>query len=328
MPFAPQPGDHQAVTPAACHAPKLRLLAAITLALASTLAARPAAAIVFQDSTAQSAGLGAGLSYLNAEAALTITLSNSTQVGCSASLLSGGLYLLTAAHCVTGDTNTLTATSISINFANTGYTTSTTSYVVDPTWTGVLTTGGDLAVLKLATAITSITGYTLNTAASAIGDTVILTGYGLTGYGATGYVGGTFGTLRYGANVYDAVYSNVPSVYAFDFDKVGTNASNVIGAGALGSTEAMIAPGDSGGASLVNIGGTWEIVGVHDFLDCLTNGCTPNSTFGQLGGDTSVYANAAWIDAAIGIPEPATALVLGPVLFGLALRRRASKAKR
>lgn len=304
--------------------PAPRILSALTLALVA-LAAHPAAAIVYQDATAQSAGLGAGLSYLNAEAELTVSLSNTTQVGCSASLLSGGLYLLTAAHCVTGDTGSLTATSIAIDFANTGYTTTAASYVVDPTWTGSITTGGDLAVLKLATAITSITGYTLDTAASALGDTVILTGYGLTGVGATGYVSNTFGTLRYGANVYDAVYSDVPSVYAYDFDKVGTNADNVTGGGAIGSTEAMIAPGDSGGASLVNIGGTWEIVGVHDFLDCITNGCTPNSSFGQLGGDTSVYADAAWIDSAIGVPEPGTALLLAPALLALAARRQVRK---
>lgn len=281
------------------------------LAAALLLAARPATALVYQSTTALNASLGAGIAALNAEAKLNITYNNGSSAGCSASLLSGGLYLLTAAHSATGDADNLTASSISITFANTGLTTTAASYVVDPVWNGSLTNGGDLAILSLASAITSITGYGLATAFSAVGDTVTLAGYGDTGVGSTGYVNNTFGTLHYGNNVYLGTYSNAPTVYILSFAATGPYAT-------------MLGPGDSGGASLVNIGGSYEIVGVHDFIACLTNGCTANSSFGQYGGDTSVYANATWIDSVIGVPEPASATLLGLALLALRARRRPS----
>ncbi len=92
----------------------------------------PAYAIVFQTVADQTAGLGAGQAFLDAEAKLTIGLSDGSQAGCSGSLLAGGQYVLTAAHCVTGGTNTLSARSISVNFANTGLTVTTSNYVVIP----------------------------------------------------------------------------------------------------------------------------------------------------------------------------------------------------
>lgn len=288
------------------------------------LASYPAQAIVFQDATAQSAGLGAGQSFLDGEAALTISMSDNTTGGCTGSLLAGGLYVLTAAHCVTGGSNNLLASFISLSFANVGLSLTATQYVVDPTWTGNLLDGGDLALIKLSAPVTTITGYTLDTAGSLVGAAVVMAGYGNTGVGATGYVGGSFGVLRYGRNVYDGTYSDVPLVYASDFDKVGTSAYNAFGPGAVGSDEALIAPGDSGGGSLVQIGNTWELVGVHDFIGCVTTNCTPNSSFGQIAGDSSVYANQAWLASVLNVPEPGTATLAVVALAGLAVavRRR------
>ncbi len=288
------------------------------------LASHPSQAIVFQDASAQSAGLGAGQSFLNGEAALIVSLSNNTTGGCTGSLVAGGRYVLTAAHCLTGATATLSATSIALNFANVGLNLTAVEYFIDPTWTGNLFDGGDLALIKLAAQVTTITGYALNTSNSQVGATVVMAGYGNTGVGATGYVGGSFGVLRYGRNVYDGTYTEVPSVYASDFDKFGTSAFNAFGGGAVGATEVLVAPGDSGGGSLLQVGSAWELVGVHDFIACTTSNCTPNSSFGQIAGDSSVYANRAWLLSVLNVPEPGSAPLTAVALVGLAVavRRR------
>lgn len=301
---------------------------AVSLAIAAlALAAPRAEAIVFQDATAQSNGVGMGTPYLDGEAGLIVSLNNATAVICSGSLLAGGDYVLTAAHCVTGSDDTLAATGISVTFANISLTVGAASYVVDPTWDGVIDNGGDLAVIKLSTPVTSITGYTIDTTDDAVGQVVTLAGYGDTGYGAAGYTNNSFGTLRFGQNSYDGTFTAAPSIYGFDFDKFGDPSSNLFGGNAVGPNEVMIGPGDSGGGSLVEIAGIWNIVGVHDFIGCFTYQCTPNSSFGQYGGDTSVQANAGFILEAV--PEPASVPVLAAALaLAGAVRWRARAAHR
>jgi hypothetical protein len=286
-----------------------RWLAAVAT-LFTVLITQPAWAIVFQSTAAQTAGLGADQSFLNGEAKLTINLSDGSQDGCSGSLVGGGSYILTAAHCVTGESGTLSATGISIDFANTGLTLSAVTYLVDPIWNGSITNGGDLALIALSTPVTSIGSYMLDTTASAVGDTVTLAGYGLTGVGSTGSVANTFGTLYVGQNIYLGTYSDAPTVYAYGFNSSGPEA-------------VMIAPGDSGGGAFVDVGGTLELAGVHDFITCTQMNCTPNSSFGQLGGDTSIYADAPWLDSIL-VAEPASLAIMATGLAGMAFisRRR------
>jgi hypothetical protein len=290
---------------------------ALLITLVGLVCSHPARAIVFQDTTAQNTGLGSSQGLLDGEARLIIGLSDGSTVGCSGSLLAGGQYVLTAAHCVTGDSGALSASNVSLDFANVGLTLTATRYLVDPVWNGSLTNGGDLALISLGAPVTSIAGYQLDTSSSAMGQVVALAGYGDTGVGSTGYQGSTFGTLYYGQNTYDGLYGIAPTVYGYDFDQYGTTTYNVYGGGAVGSNEVMIAPGDSGGGSFINVGGTLELVAVHDFISCVQQGCTPTSSFGQIGGDTSLYADASFVNSIL-VPEPASLWMIATGMAGLA----------
>lgn len=269
--------------------------------------------------TSPSNWLGSGVSALDGMAKLILTRSDGTYI-CSGSLVAGGEYILTAGHCVTGGSATATTSSVSVSFLGGSVTASSNTYYVDPTWNGNLSAGNDLALIKLSSTITSITGYTLDYS-SALGNTVLLSGYGNTGTGSTGYVNGTYGTLHYGYNQYDYFFPS--AIYYYDFDG---NGNNLFGTSGLGTSEALIAPGDSGGGTLVNVGGIWQLAGVHSFIGCNTLNCTPNSSFGQYAGDVSIAANSAWLlsylDTVMSAAEPGSVALLIAALGMTGIRRR------
>jgi hypothetical protein len=303
------------------------VFAALAGASIALVASMPAQAIV--SSVSSSDWVGSGVDYLDGVGELTLTRSDGT-FGCSGSLIAGGQYVLTAAHCLGGEAGSATTSNISLSFMNGAVTASTDTYYIDSAWTGDLTAGNDLALIKLSTAITTISGYNLDLS-SAQGATMVLAGYGFTGTGTTGSTSGTFGTLYYGENQYDAGktyttrngYSS--SVYLYDFDNL-TGSDSVFGSTGLGASEALIAPGDSGGASLVYVNGQWELAGVHSFLSCLADGCVLNSTYGEIGGDVSVAGQSAWLLSYIAaVPEPHTWAMLFAglgMVGGIARHRR------
>lgn len=274
---------------------------------------------------------GAIATALQAEGMLILTRSDGS-FGCSGSLLAGGQYVLTAAHCVSGDQGTATTSSISISFQSGTVTTAATTYYVDPAWSGNLAAGNDLALIKLSSPITTLTGYSLYQS-SAQGAQFLLAGYGLTGTGTAGATDNTFGSLHYGYNQYDSsgsIYSTQVSsaVYLFDFDDGQSGSShNLFGSTGLGADEALIARGDSGGGSFIDVDGIWELAGVHSFIGS-TDG-TLNSSFDEYAGDISVAANAAWLDSylAAPIPEPQSYALLLAGLSALGLLARNKKAR-
>lgn len=301
------------------------------LALILAISSAPAHAIV--SSTADSLLSGTDVDYLDAIAKLTLTRSDGTYV-CSGSLLAGGLYVLTAAHCVTGSDAKATTSNITLSWNEGAVTATTSSYVVATGWDGGLEDGTDLALIQLSSAVTAIDGYALYSSSAQGGD-VLVAGYGKTGTGATGATG-SFGTLYYGFNEYDAdsrVYQMndiSTSIYLYDFDN-GTRSANLFGSLGLGaSLEATIAPGDSGGASLIYSDGEWYLAGVHSFIGCASPSCTANSSFGDYAGDVSVFGQLAWLQsyvATAAVPETQTYALF---LAGLGLivsfsRRRAGQ---
>ncbi|MEK8048815.1 trypsin-like serine protease [Ideonella sp. DXS22W] len=319
--------------------PRKLALAAPLLALLAT-ASEPAQAIV---STTASSNWLATDDSLDGVAKLLINGST----GCSGTLLAGGAYVLTAAHCVTNSSGQLTATQISVTLdggAVTAQVSASSQISVYGSWNGsTLGLNNDLALLKLDSAVTSVEGYQVY-AGQSLGSTVILAGYGYTGTGSTGYSSGSFGTLHWGMNTYDLLYSGRSGSLVYDFDD-GTTAHNATGSTGLGSTEAGIAPGDSGGASFIAAAdGSYYLVGVHSFggretgSDTTDIDGTLNGSYGEYAGDTGFYsaATARWLIGLAGsgvvvtslptvaglVPEPGSAALMAAGGLLLALRRR------
>lgn len=277
---------------------------------------------------------------------------------CSGSLLAGGAYVLTAAHCVTGSDGTKTTSPVSVQFRGGTVSASVSSpsqqISLFATWHGQGAQGrnlgwnNDLALLRLDTAVNAVTGYQV-LGVDPIRATVVLAGYGYVGIGASGFTTSSgLGTLHWGANEYETIFPGRSS-YLFDFDDgdPAQNALQYFGTSSLGlpkitpagsPREAMIAPGDSGGASFVVAnGGTFYLAGVHSFLAQLNLpgvdvDLTLNGSFGEIGGDTVLFtaANAAWITQVTGllpvtsVPEPASGAILlaGGAMLAVAWSRR------
>ncbi len=245
---------------------------------------------------------------------------------CSGSLLAGGQYVLTAAHCADDFTKMTVQFGWQDGKAAITRNVSVGNAYVNKSWTGALDTGADIAILKLDTAVTTINGYKLSTT-NDVGKEYLMAGYGTTQLAttnsATNWNDGNWG--HYAFNRFDVdsqtfnrvagdynVYDYDPSYYApgvtymSDFDN-GTAARNTLGriAGVtgnnwtsdtgLGAREGLIAGGDSGGGDFVWNGTEWLLSGVHSWgwqgssacPDFGLAGCDNASRNGSSFGDLS-----------------------------------------
>ncbi|MEO1498009.1 MAG: trypsin-like serine protease [Planctomycetota bacterium] len=278
---------------------------------------------------------------------------------CSSSLMQGGRFLLTAAHCVT-DENGDEAVIDGADGNSVTFETSTGNVFasfdaedisVHPLYNGDVRDGFDVAVIDLGqTQPTSVARYALNDS-SPEGGLHLAAGFGQSGDGGAGATVGA-GSLRSGFNNFLVAglpvgnINNPETQLTADFDSglaendafgvlgdalFGAAIDDPINGGlGLGVDEIGVAPGDSGGPTFIETADGLVIAGVHSYglrLE-LIGGATSdldaalNSSFGEFYVDARVADPAvlAFIESAA-IPEP-TAIVL--LLSGVALPRRRS----
>lgn len=218
---------------------------------------------------------------------------------CSGSLLAGGQYVLTAAHCADDFTKMKVDFGWAGGKARESRTVAVSDAFVHPQWHGErnsLDAGSDVALLKLSSAVTDIKGYHLSTT-NDVGKDYLMAGYGTTtvagsaqepdwgdqAYGHYGYNtfdvdSNTFNKVgdQYTGWGYDPNFYKPGTTYMSDYDD-GTADKNTLGRIAdvtghawssglgRGANEALIAGGDSGGGDFVWNGKEWMLSGVHSW---------------------------------------------------------------
>lgn len=280
---------------------------------------------------------------------------------CSGSLIGGGDFLLTAAHCVTDEAGEL-AVLDGIDGNSATFFTADGNFQVEfdsddvsvhPQYNGDVRDGFDVAVIDLGQTLPeSIARYELND--GSVGEAAIhlAAGFGQSGDGNTGATIGA-GSQRSGFNNFLSAglpignINNQETQLTADFDS-GLTENDAFGLFddalfgqavedgfndglGFGTDEIGIAPGDSGGPSFIQGPNGVVIAGVHSYglrLE-LIGGATSdldaelNSSFGEFYIDARV-ANPELLGfiQSVAVPEPSTLAVLCVGLAFGAVRRR------
>lgn len=257
--------------------------------------------------------------------------------------------VLTAAHCIGGlnqVTFWLPDTSVA-GFSPFIFTPD--SVLANPLFNSAnLSNGYDIATLKFNTPLpNTVNVYPVYQSPIASPTFFELFGRGRCGDGATGAVaqGNVFDPCASGidlhraANRYDELLNNRVLLFDFvdDYNAKTATAGGVncattsalcfvnhfdygnkdSGPNALNGKQGISIYGDSGGPSLINVGGSYFSVGLHSFIGCTDFPCVnppdahvagdgnPDGSFGEYAGDTALYAFTNFIATGENVPEPA-----------------------
>lgn len=246
-----------------------------------------------------------------------VRISDGSRYG-SGTLLSTGRHILTAAHVV----DQSSVEQLHVFFALPGGIVNipVARVLIQPGWTGAGDhIDNDVAVLELASvAPAAADRYDLYTGSDEIGQVFTMAGYGA----STGSGNDTSPpTLRTGQNMFESDAARFNQRFnwgatpnkqlIFDYDD--GNASHdafgmyfgMTGLG-LGSQEAMMTPGDSGGPAFLRKDGQLLVAGVSSFVARPTNDVADidslaNGSFGEFASLMRVSAYRPWIDSITGV---------------------------
>lgn len=222
------------------------------------------------------------------------TVGNTINSG-SGTLLAGGKYVLTAAHVVEGATNT---SQVRLSSTETSLPNVAAIYQY-PGWdSNDSSFNHDIAIIELATPVTSIQGLEIYRSDSYVGQE----------FTRVGHTQGQ-SELHVGTNIYDAdgdvfnaaygrnIESGTQMLYDYDNGSVTQNALRFLSDSSATPTsnETIANPGDSGGPALINN----QIAGIASYVAAFTNydvDDVANSSPGEIGADTKVANYQEWID--------------------------------
>jgi len=230
---------------------------------------------------------------------------------CTASLLEDGRHVLTAAHCLTGDSEIVRFgkpeivrfddAELEFTLADQVVEAQPIGYIVHPDWNGDAGAGNDIAILVLEKAVPEeVERYDLYRESDELGRDFTLVGYGLPGQGETGQEESTLVKKRSGENRYEAFLDEADTILVYDFDN-GKPANDALGYHlglhnlGLGNHEAKAAQGDSGGPTFID----GKLAGITSFgagLPPTDVTVGTDASFGEFSFDTRVSAFADWID--------------------------------